>query len=129
MRPRTEVYHCIHGEWLTTSEAARRLGVARQTLQGYRYEHHCILEDAYDHYDALNRGWIQRGKPGPKPKTYRLRGKDLTVAEAAEALRVPLSTMYKTLYRHRGDLNAAARALEKKREEEAAREILRIIRK
>lgn len=121
---RLEERHCVHGEWLTTTEAAARLGVARRTLVNYRCKHKCLLEDAFDHFDGLNKGWIVRGKTGPKPRRGWVKGKYLTIREEACALGVSLSTMYRLVQRE-GSIAGAVRAIEKKREDAAVREIVK----
>ena len=124
---RAPALHCVHGEWITVYEAAERLGVAKKTLDDYRCLHRCTLEAAWDHYDALNRGEITRGKPGRKPRTYRMGLKRLTVKEAAEALGVPLGTMYRYLDRYNGNLNTCAAAIDARRTDRAVRELMRAI--
>ena len=124
-RFRLEEKHCVHGEWLTTTEAAARLGVARRTLVNYRQHHKCLLEDAFDHFDGLNKGWIAHGKTGPKPRQGWVKGQRVTIREAAGELGVSVNTMYR-LARRAGSIAGAVRVVEKKREDAAVRAILSI---
>ena len=127
MKGRSLTLYQINGEWLTIYEVAARLGVAKRTLDGYRWQTRCTVQEAYDHYDLLNRGIIQRGKPGRKPARYKLGNRMLTVKEAAGALGLSLVNMYRYLDKY-GDLEACVRAIEKRKTDEAVREVVKTIR-
>ena len=121
---------------MTVEEAARRLGVKRGTVEVWRSAHRrqdgrrALLEEAWDHYAAVKAG-LRDGRRGMKPARHWVRGKKMTVKEAAEALGVKEGTLRAYLRYHGCSLDAACRFYRKRRENrekrEAVKEILRII--
>ena len=104
--------HMVHGEWMTVYEAAARLGVAYATLMNWRWQHRRpgggpgLLEDAWDHYAALNAGWIRRG-PYKRPTIHMVHGRRMTVREAAEALGVSYKAVCQYRYKYGATLQRA----------------------
>lgn len=132
------VRHCVHGEWMTKEEAAERCGVARVTLDDWRRRHRQpdgrpgLVEAAYDHYMAVNRGEAPRypGSLAPR-KTYWVDGKRLSMRLAAERAGVPEYTLRAWVRRHDCSVQAAVRHYRRAAEaaaiEQAAAEIMRVL--
>ena len=124
--------HCVHGEWMSMEEAARRLGVSYESLCAWRISHKdaegrpALLEVAWDHYIDVNRGRIPR-IPGRPPKKQRVRGRLLTVREAAEAAGLPYWQVRQYMYRYGYSLARAVKAIEERKKKAAEQEIMRII--
>ena len=123
--------HVVHGEWMTVREAAERLGVKYRTLEEWRTNHRrpdgsrSLLEEAFDWYTAVNAGRIPR-RPGKHPRLHRLRGRLVTVREAAEQLHVTYKALYNEMWAGRS-LEAVARRIERRRTERAVRTIVGIM--
>ena len=123
--------HLVHGEWLTISEAARRLGLSVKTLYNYRYKHRRpdggpgLLVDAWDWYSEDHvREHAPLGRP---PLTYYVNGKLLTMKQAAVLVRVNHKAMRFYIHKHGCTVQTAVRFYRKRAEERAVREIAGII--
>lgn len=125
--------HLVHGEWMTVAEAAERLGLHRVTLERWRTMHRQpdgsreTLVAAWDHYKAVKSG-NYRSKMGRKPVKHWVKGRQMTVKQAAEATGVSVQRLYNYTCVHQCSLDAAVRNISKKRQERAERKILKIIR-
>lgn len=122
----------VYGEWLTLGELAARLGVSYEALRQYRSRHRDRdgrppdLEAVCEHYRAVQAGTIP-WTPGRAPGRFRVNGKLMTIAEAAEALGVTRHVLDCHMSRHRCGLARAYRDIETRRTRRAEREILRIL--
>ena len=120
--------HLVHGEWMTVSEAAERLGLAKSTIYNYQYEHRRqdggpgLLVDAWDHYSSGAHKSL--GRP---PRRYYVNGKLLTMEQAAASVRVKLKTFRQYVYKRGCTVQGAVRFYRKRAEDQAVREITAII--
>ena len=123
--------HLVHGEWMTLEEAARRLGRSKATIVNWRSAHRRpdggtgLLVDCWDHYAALNAGKIKPGKR--EGKRYYVKGRHITVAEAAGMLGITEKALRVYLSKHKCSLNSAVRYYENRAKDQAVREIMEII--
>lgn len=122
----------VYGEWLTLGELAARLGVSYEALRLYHSRHRDRdgrppdLEAVCEHYRAVQAGTIP-WTPGRAPKRHRVKGRLVTIAEAAEALGVARHVLDCHMSRHRCGLAAAVKGIETRRARRTEREILRIL--
>ena len=125
--------HLVHGEWMTEVEAAKRLGRARITIQQWRYRHRhpdgqpALLEEAWDYYVDVRAGRVKRWN-GRQTTRHRVDGHMMSRNEAAEALHMPVGTLDSYMHNHRCGLAAAYRHYSEKRQRQAEKKILEIIR-
>ena len=124
--------HCVHGEWMTVSEAARRLGVRRGTLEKWRLYHRdaegrlASLEDAWRAYRAYATGARKR-YPGRRRAVHKYHGRSVTVREIAEEKGIRPNTIHAYMHRNRCTLQQAVDAIDRRRTERAVRKIVGII--
>lgn len=125
--------HCVHGEWMTIAEAARRLGISVNAVYVWRRRHSradgtpALLEEAWDFYAAVNAGEIAR-HPGRPQKRHRFRGAWLTTQELARQLGMKPETVCSQISRHHGDAEAWLRGVEHRRKRKAEKQIMQILR-
>ena len=125
--------HLVHGEWMTEAEAAERLGIKRLTIKKWRSIHRRpdgkpgLLVEAWDYYVDVKAGRIKRWMGRP-PVVHRVGGRRMTKREAAEELEMPVGTLDSYMHNHRCGLAAAHRHYSEKRQRQAEKKILEIIR-
>lgn len=118
--------HCVHGEWITVREAARRAGTTYSAIVCRRSIYGETLEAAYDHYCMLRDGAIPAAQ-GRKPKRQAVRGRMVTVAEAAARLGVTPGALRSYMSYHSVSLAEAVRAAEARQKDAAVKAILAIL--
>ena len=124
IRSRVHGAHCVHGRWLTIAEAAAELGLAEKTLRAYHWKWQAkTLEETVDRVI-----WQQQcpGKRGKRARRHRVRGKLMTVAEAAEKLGVTDVALYNRIRRGES-LEQAVDGVERTKREKAKWKIIRIL--
>ena len=123
--------HLVHGVWMTEAEAAEKLGRSRWTVMQWRYRHRredgkpMLLVEAWDHFTALDKGWI-KPQYGRKEK-LTLKGRPAYATKVAKKLGIPVGSLYSHMHNHKCGLDGAVRYYEAKRQKKAEQEILRII--
>lgn len=129
------IRRAVNGRLMSIGEAAAEIGVSRQTLVKYMETHRnpdgtpLSLQDTYDVYTrARRRGKRRVGRSGPEPRTYALDGGEMTARQMAEALGVPIQTIYRWINDSGGDAKTIQRKADKRRQRQAEREILAVIR-
>ena len=128
-RPAT---HLVHGEWMTVQEAADRLGVAYKTIDNWRSIHRhedgsrALLVDYWDWTMRWRRGEIPR-RPGKHVRTYWVRGKQLTMKQAARKAGVSYKALHCYIRAHGCSVNAAVRYYERRAIQRAVNEIMAVI--
>ena len=124
--------HLVDGEWITTAEAARRVGVRRGTLINWIYKNKRpdgsapTLGEAMAYYRQYQTGERVRYK-GKPPTRYRVGRRTMTVAEAAAEYRTTVTALRQSMYAHGRTLQQAVDRLEARRAKQAEREIIRIL--
>lgn len=125
--------HLVHGEWMTEAEAGAMVNRSRWTMRRWRYSHRGpdgrpgLLVEAYDFYADLKAGrrrWEAKGRP----LKYRINGRPVRIPEIASRLGVPTGTIYSHMTLHRCGLKATIQYYVAKRQREAEKKILEIIR-
>ena len=125
--------HRVHGRVTTVRREAVRLGVKIGTLESWRSIHRhedgsrALLEEAVDHYQGLKDGTIQPQRHGFAPRKHFVRGKPMTIAEAAEMLGMSEKAMRQYLSYHKCKLETAVLRIEECRRKQAEREIMRTL--
>lgn len=118
--------HLVNGEWITTKEAARRVGVQPATLTRYMKANGVTLAEALDHYRKYQTGELARW-PGRRPRTYYVNGKLLTIRQAAEQYHTSENSLRLYIVKHQCSLQTAVRQLEERRKKRAEQDILNIL--
>lgn len=124
--------HRVHGEWMTVAQAAARLGVSVSAIQTWRQVNRRpdgsrgLLEEAWDHYAAVNAGRIKKYKPR-ESKLHWVRGKRMTVAQAADMIGVSAYSVRRYTSVHKCSVETAVKRLEAFHKRRTAREIMKII--
>lgn len=118
--------HLVNGQWITTKEAARRVGVQPVTLTRHMKANGVTLAEAMDHYRKFQTGELTRW-PGRVPRTYYVNGKLLTIRQAAERYHTTETALRQYIYKHKCSLQTAVRQLEDRRKKQAERDILNIL--
>ena len=125
--------HMVHGEWMTIDEAARRLGLSESTLYHWRWKHRTqdgkpgLLVDAWDFYDARRRGLNPRAYGGKTPKTYRYRGKRMSIKQIAERMGVYRNSIYLCKARHGCTMQEAIDRMDRNLTRRAEKQLVRIL--
>lgn len=117
------IKHSIHGEWLTFNEAAARVGYSAQHLRRYVHDNGCTLEEAVDHF----RGRAKYAGRGSEPKRYRVKGRLMTLYQAADAYGIRAKALYSYMWRHKCSLDKTVRHYEAIQVKQAEQDILRIL--
>lgn len=118
---------------MTEAEAAERLGVNRLTIKKWRYTHRRpdggpgLLVEAWDYYVDVRAGRLKRWMGRPTVR-HRVGGRRMSRNEATEALHMPVGTLDSYMHNHRCGLDAAYKHYSEKRQREAEKKILEIIR-
>lgn len=126
--------HLIDGRWLSEREIAAELGINPHTLSNWRQHHRKpdgtkpTVEEAIEHYRLYNAsgrkraGWARR---------HRVKGRDMTVAEAAEMLGCSESALRASMSRNSESLASAVKRheawVERNKKKQAEKEIMRIL--
>lgn len=118
--------HLVNGEWITTKEAARRVGVQPYILTRYMKANGVTLTEALDHYRKYQTGELARW-PGRAPRTYYVNGRQLTIKQAAERYHTTENALRMYIFKHKCSLQTAVRQLEERRKKQAERDILKIL--
>ena len=132
---RAEARHCIHGEWMTTTQAAEQLGTSYAALVQWRVKHRrpdgspALLEECVDHYEAVRAGHIKRyvGSVG-RGARYWVRGRKLTMAQAAEKYGLNEMSLRRYVYRHGCSVQTACEAMAALKARRAELAIMKILR-
>ena len=126
--------HLIDGRWVSEREIAAELGISPHSLTNWRCANRKpdgtkpTMEETIEHY----RLYVASGrKRASWAKRYRVKGKDMTVAEAAAMLGCAETALRSSMSRHGESLAAAVKRheawAEKRRKREAEKAILRIL--
>lgn len=119
---------CVHGKWMTVDEAAAELGISPYTLRSYKYKwKERTLEATVDRILEMRANHRANHRPGPAAAKHRVRGRMVTVAEAAGELGVPPMRLYAHIHYHRCSLEEAVKRCEKARAVRARNRIVRIL--
>lgn len=124
--------HLVDGEWITTREAARRVGVSVHTIVNYMYVHkngqgqHASLEEAIRYYRQYQTGERKRYKGSP-PKTHVVNGCRMTVKQAAKRYKITPNVLYTYMSKHRCSLDTTVKRLEDRRMRKAEKDIMAIL--
>lgn len=119
--------HMVGGRWMTVRQAAEKLGIPRNTLRDWIYRHRqpdgspARLADAV----AAYRMGVKKG--GSSPRLHRVNGRTMTTLEAAEKLGVNVIVLRNYMRKHKLPLGETIRYYERKKEQRAVKEILRIL--
>lgn len=119
-------HHLVNGQWITTKEAARRVGVQPVTLTRYMKANGVTLAEALDHYRKYQTGELTRW-PGRRPRTYYVNGKLLTIRQAAEKYHTSENSLRLYIVKHQCSLQTAVKRLEERKKKQAERDILNIL--
>lgn len=114
--------HMVDGRWTTIRQASEQLGVNYHTLYGQMDQRGCTLAEAVEAYRS---GEIRHG--GSRAKHYRVGGRMMTVAEAAERLGVSSNAIHVHMHKHKVGLAGAVRYYERKKQRAAEQAILKIL--
>ena len=125
--------HLIDGRWMSVQEVAEELGVNARSITTWRCQRRRpdgtkpTMEEAIEHFKAYNAS----GRVHVKPKVHRVKGKDMTVKEAAEMLGCTTVALYSNMSYHQESLDAAVRRHEaweeKRKQRQAEKEIMKIL--
>lgn len=118
--------HLVDGEWITTRDAAQRVGVETSTITRYMRAHGVTLGEAMNHYRKYQTGELKRW-PGRMPRTYYVNGKLLTIRQAADKYNTTENSLRLYIFKHKCSLQTAVRQLEERRKRQAERDILSIL--
>lgn len=126
-----EAVHCVHGQWMTTSQAAEELGVNPRTLDNWRYLHRhdgrkALLEEAWDHYKAILEGKARRYPPRPE-RVYNWHGRRLTISQLTQVSDITKHAIYSFKSRHRCTTQEAIDACDARSTDRATKAILAIL--
>ena len=125
--------HLVHGRWTTIQDEAGRLGVSVASLRWWMGRHRdelgrkASLERAVMWYEALAAGAVHHDLSGRPPRVYRVDGKRMTMAEAAEYCGVSASALRNHVWRAGCSVQTAVRDYERRRKEAAVEEIMGIL--
>lgn len=120
--------HLVHGRWMTVQQAAQELDCKPHSIENWRsanrdkHGHKPTLEEAYEHF----KGAPKRGK-GKEAEKHRVKGKLMTVSEAAEKHHTTVNALRQTMSRHNCSLDAAVQRLENRRTKAATKAIMAIL--
>lgn len=118
--------HLVHGKWTTVPEVAEALGVSPNSITNYRsYARRPdgtrpTLEETYEHFKNRKRG-------GSVARTYWVKGRRLTIAQAAKKYGTTENALRMYMRNHKSTLEAAVRRLEERRAKKAEKEIMGIL--
>jgi predicted transcriptional regulator len=118
--------HLVHGKWTTVPEVAEALGVSPNSITNYRsYARRPdgtrpTLEETYEHFKNRKRG-------GSVARTYWVKGRRLTIAQAAKKYGTTENALRMYMRNHKSTLEAAVRRLEERRAKRAEKEIMGIL--
>lgn len=121
--------HLIDGRWLSEREIAAELGISKKALANWRITHRKpdgtkpTMEEAIEHY----RLYVASGRKRAKPKVHRVKGRDMTVAEAAKMLGCTEVALRSSMSWNKESLAAAVKRQERLKARRAEKEILRIL--
>lgn len=120
--------HLVHGRWITVKQAAEELDCKPHSIENWRSANRDkhgkkpTLEEAYEHF----KGAPKRGK-GKEAEKHRVKGKLMTVSEAAEKHRTTVNALRQTMSSHNCSLDAAVQRLENRRTKAATKAIMAIL--
>ena len=121
----------IDGEWLTVVQCAERAGVAATTITNWRSLHRDAdggrpsMAEAVEHYRRLKSGAEKRAvRVGRK---YMVRGKWMTVDEAAAKYGAAASTLRSYMKKHHCTLETAVRRYEERKKRQAVKAIMDVL--
>ena len=121
--------HLIDGRWLSEREIAAELGISPHTLTNWRCANRKpdgtkpTMEEAIEHFKERN----ACGHVRAKPKVHRVKGRDMTVAEAAKMLGCTRTALYSSMSWNKESLAATVKRQERLKARRAEKEILRIL--
>lgn len=127
-----ELQHCVHGEWMTVSQACERLGVNKKTMHNWRQSHRrpngkpALLEDAWDFYAGRAAGTIPDSR-GRRPTLYRYRGKRMSIPQIARLTGIPVAHIYAVIRYHHCSPEDAVKRVRAREIERAVDRIMDII--
>ena len=118
--------HMVNGKWTTVQEVAEALGMSPKIISKYRS---CArrpdgtkptLEETYEHFKNRKRG-------GKMPRVYYVKGRRMTIAEAAKKYDTTENALRTYMCRHKSTLETAVRRLEERRTKRAVKDIMCIL--
>lgn len=121
--------HLIDGRWLSEREIAAELGISKKALANWRITHRKpdgskpTMEEAIEHF----REWNACGHVRSKPKVHRVKGRDMTVAEAAKMLGCTEVALRSSMSWNKESLAAAVKRQERLKARRAEKAIMEIL--
>jgi hypothetical protein len=121
--------HLIDGRWMSVQEVAAELGVNARSITTWRCQRRRpdgtrpTVEEAIEHFKA----WKACGHVRSKPKVHRVKGRDMTVAEAAKMLGCTETALRSSMSWNKESLAATVKRQERLKARRAEKEILRIL--
>lgn len=121
--------HWVDGRWMTAKECADMLGITTSAIQDWRYAHKRpdgkmpLMSEAVAAYRT---GQVKRG--GSRPKYHKVKGREITVKEAADRVGVGITTLRSYMHKRGVSLATAMRYYEAKKQRRAEQAILNILR-
>lgn len=120
--------HLVNGRRVTVQQAAQELGCKPHSIENWRSKNSDkdgrkpTLAEAYQHFkNAPKRG------PGSVGKIHTVKGKKMTVREAAEKYGTTVSALRQVMSRHSCSLEEAVNRYEKRKTKAAVDSILSIL--
>lgn len=124
--------HMVHGEWMTVDEAARRLGVSYKTIENWCTANRhadgsrALLVEYWDLAMGRRRGELPQ-TAGRRPRTYWVKGRQMTMKQAARLVGVSYKGFTSLIYRRGCSVNAAVKHFEQRATRRAVEKIMAII--
>ena len=120
--------HMIDGQWVTTEDICRELGLSRSWINNWRCRQfretgrRPTLEETREHFRAY-----KGVHPGRMPRTYWVNGRQMTVAQAADKYGVTECSLRNLMCKKKMSLNSAVKRSLEEKQKRAEREILRTL--
>ena len=121
--------YMVDGKWITVRDISQMLGVREKSINQWRQMHRDVagnmpqMKDAVEHF----RNYKRFGRKKRTGKAHRVKGRTMTVAEAAVKCGVTDGAIYMYMRKHQCSLETYIRNLEKRRVSRAVKEIMSII--
>ena len=122
------ITYMVDGRWMTLRDVAGMLGVSLHAVRNYRYAHPrrngqpMLMQEVVERY---RNGEVRHG--GSEPRQHRVGKRLMTTADAANQLGIKQAQIQWYMSTHKASLAQTIRYYERKKQREAEREILRIL--
>ena len=120
--------HMVNGKWTTVTAVAEALGIHPHSINNYRCNYRRpdgtkpTLAEAYEHFRTGS-----RKRCGRMPRVYYVKGRRMTIAEAAKKYGTTENALRLYMHKHKSSLETAVRRLEERRAKRAEKEIMGIL--